>query len=325
MDIHGQQNYSKQTIQFKKYSRLTAQIIRGGVKKKLYDIKKRGRIAVDELLDALEVKLKKSALRKGASSLTVSTSSAKPSNKLEDGQKHENGTVYDEIAETLAEGIDLIDKLKHGKNAELNADCFEKMILGIMNANRDTWTRFILNAVSERDAESISCFGTNAIYGGYLTQTEGNGPRCSYYDVGNGLSQTSLVKIKELIRRDTLAGRRVCLIRGSGLLSNEMLKIYRFFSETAFILVDESGTISKVSLPSLGIYNVMYICPSSARLSLKDVPLYGIISLADSGASEDGFAEDHASYDASFRRTYSAGQGSNCKLTFGGVLSVKNK
>ena len=102
-------------LQFKKYNHLTAQIIRGSVRKKIYDIKKRGLSAADEILDDIEKYFKK---RIGIQSNEAKNHRTIPQNVKKTDDLHGNGNhaIYNERAETLAEGLELIDKLKNKIN-----------------------------------------------------------------------------------------------------------------------------------------------------------------------------------------------------------------
>ena len=121
------------------------------------------------------------------------------------------------------------------------------------------------------------------------------------------------------------------MIRETRLLDSELLKIYRQFTDSAFILVDTGADPSQPSLPTLGIYNVMYICDGRTDVDTKSVPLGRIIALKTPewsfvGGVSDGSESDRKQNTAQIHSSIgsrSAGQGSDVKLTYGSASADK--
>ena len=129
------------------------------------------------------------------------------------------------------------------------------LILRLLEANRGDWEKFILNLANSAHPDTLSVFGTNLIYGGFLTETLNNTPRCSFVDFSDARSSDHLLHLQKYIKNDLYEGRRVCIIAGDDLLSENLLKIYHIFNETAFILIDKTPKRHAVQ----GIFNVLYI------------------------------------------------------------------
>ena len=281
-----------------KYSRLTAQIIRGTVKRKILDIRKRKLDAANELLDSIEDMLANNCPQTGPTT-------RKNHSKIEyNVDPKENGAIYEEIAATLAEGIALADKLKNGTS---NIS-FEQLLLNTIRSNREEWSRFILSVAENFDAESLSCFGTNLIYGGLTTERAGNSAACSFVELSEPITSHKADKIREIVRRDQASGRRIMIIRGYGLLCPSLIGIYRFFSDTAFILIDSSNEKQQ---SASGAYNVLIIPEGKDQkpfIDTKRSPLNGLFVLNGTSDQEN-----------IIERT--AGKGSHAKLTYGGLSS----
>lgn len=242
-----------------RYSRLTAQIIRGGVKKRIYDIRKNKNAAARELLATLEEKLKKSINQKqGAARSAVPKGQPLPQEQLS-GQ---NSAIINEIAATLAEGINLVDKLSN-RHSE-NEPSVEELLLKILQSSRSAAEELIIRLATLSDAESLACFGTNLIYGGFLTETAAGSPAVTVIELSERRrADEAIPRIQSIIKNDLNSGRRVCVLRGEGLLSDQFIRIYRYFSDTAFILVDTSEKLPTVQ----GINNLLYIPEGGAELS----------------------------------------------------------
>ena len=185
-----------------KYNRLTAQIIKNSIKKRIFDVKRRKNGAIEELLSQLEEKMLKS-----------------------------NGEMGD-------------------------------LILKIISLNRKALEKFVLDLAFNSDTESLACFFTNLVYGGFLTETLNNSPVSRYIELENSLSPDGYNELYGVLKNDTREGRRVCIIRGDGLLNENMIKLYRYFGETAFILIDKN----QLTRSYQGIYNVLFV-PETAKNS----------------------------------------------------------
>ena len=128
------------------------------------------------------------------------------------------------------------------------------------------------------DSAALSVFGTNLLYGGLMTSTLNNSPRCRFADYTSKLTQNDISALQNAIKSDLKEGRRICIIRGSSLLSDNLINLYRYFSDTAFILIDKEA-----SRPiNYGIYNVLYISESNkdiTSMTPNSPLLYGIVNL----------------------------------------------
>lgn len=261
-----------------KYSRLTAQIIKNSVKKQILDIKRRKSPAICELIDNFEKKLRK----------TVDTRSSDKTLDFPKAQYAETAqTPIEEIAATVAEGIALADKLR-GRNFADEID-INDLLLKLLQTNRKSFESFLLSLASNCDAESLACFGTNLIYGGFVTETSKNAPRCRFIELLTTPTAETFSKLQQVIRNDTNEGRRVCVIHGNGLMSENMGRFCRSFSETAFILIDSAPSGQTIQ----GVYNAMYI-PESANIhdqvARESSLLHGIASFSSNIDTKDTYS-----------------------------------
>lgn len=315
----------------KRYSRLTAQLIRNGVKKKIFDIRKKKSAAVNELLDDLEKKLAQNVSKYGAEGRNKTEKIINTERKtVENLQKDdENAKIYNEIAETIAEGIALADKLKGraSKAEEINVN---DLLLQILSASRRDWASFLQALADNCDAEAFACFGTNLIYGGFLTETVGNTPRCRLVRLSGGSNREMAERLQNIVKQDCLSGRRVCIVVGRGLLSRELIEIYRYFNETAFILLDEDGEMPK----ECEVYNALYVTDGRMGSSVfpsKSAPICGIISVNDlkrptaswdktegRRASKENFECDDSQKRE--RHAVTVGREGGARLTYGGLI-----
>lgn len=272
-------NNAQKHSQNPKYSRLAAKIIQNNVKRKILEIKRRGEPAADELLDMLAQKiaegLKSRSANKSsehiyenynASSDDITSidnksivNSEKRSHqadlKTDFLENDKQKPVYNEIAATIAEGIALADKLKGASDKESTVG---ELFLKMLNVDKSMWRRFLCEVARNYSADALSCFGTNLVYGGFMTETAGNCPRVSIVEIESPISTRVVNKLSETLKKDSTLGRRICLISGNSLFVAEMLRIYRYFSETAFILVDKSSKTVPIDLAGQGIGNVMF-------------------------------------------------------------------
>ena len=254
-----------QDLKFQKYNRLTSQIIKSNVKKRILDIRKRNSGAVNELLNDLE----RSLLKKSNSHIPCGD-------------------------------INLND-----------------LILRLLQTNRKDWENFILNLASSALPDTLSVFGTNLIYGGYLTETLNNTPRCSFVDLSDVKSPDLLLQLQKSLKNDLYEGRRVCIIVGCELLSENLLKIYHIFSETAFILIDRTPKRHAVQ----GIFNVLYI-PESKGDSNFFSPLNSILNgIAQVEPCSDIYSRSISSFG---RQNLSAGKGAVDKISGASHISYQN-
>lgn len=301
-------------IKYQKYSRLTAQIIKSSVKKQILDIRKRKDVAVHELIEQLEQKLIKKAnknLNNTVKSKQNSSALAPPPAKIENTC---STSPIEEIAATVAEGIALADKLM-GRSFSSEIDINE-LLLRLLSSNRSNFESLLLALAQNFDAEALACFGTNLIYGGFVTETLHNSPRCRYIDLGYRPDQNTFLKLQQIIKNDLMEGRRVCIIHGKQLLCDNIGRFCRSFSDTAFILIDSDP----IQHAFQGIYNVLYIPETT-----KNVPLINSKSSILSGVAV--FSPNFPNADenqTNFNRISTSEKGNYPKLQFSSQSSSSN-
>ena len=342
----------------KKYNRLTAQIIKNAVKKEISNVRKHGKSAAESLLTSLEDSLQKSLLQSEnnarssrANGRYINNSNfakrniekadvppSKSDNIKESGSLGENSAIYNEIAATLAEGMALADKLRRGETYRNDMPIGE-LILNILKTNKDVWSDFIVKLAKENDVESLAVFGTNLIYGGFITETAENEPNCSYIELTDskqnenlgraysnadktysfGARTQSLIKI---LQNDARLGKRVCIIKGEGLLANDLERIYRNFSDTAFILVEKQKKGEKINLSSgVGAKNLLYIPEFSSKNdvnSFSTLPssiLNGIMSLYGTDEASTRMSSERHSFDEEVSKERGREEGSAKKYS----------
>lgn len=300
-NTYSRSNTTQKRRQNKKYSRLVAKMIQGNVKRRILEIKRRGEPAASDLMNMLTAKLADELKERSAdrstsrsyqikepachnltdNSTKISAESAVPKTTTDTNEDslmpNHNRTVYDEIAATVAEGIALADKLKHTPD---NGFTVGEMFMRMLNVDRAKWTHLFCELAQKYSSDAISCFGTNLIYGGFMTETAGNCQRISFIDIRTPVSPDKLNKLREALRKDLSLDRRVCVIKGDGLFTPEMLRIYRYFAETAFIAVDISKNNPSIKLSEQGITNVMLVTPSINNDNCFGT-LAGIISISE--------------------------------------------
>lgn len=192
--------------------------------------------------------------------------------------------LLDELEEKLSNEVESnARRRRHRANVseQGSATPLDELALKLLKANRKNWCDFLVNLAQNYDATALSCFGTNLIYGGFYTATANNSPRCRFADLSSSATQNDIIGLQNAIRSDLREDRRVCIIRGNNLLSNDLLKLYRFYGDTAFILIDR-----EVSRPTnTSLYNVLYIPEDSNATFNSDpskLPICGFASLSPS-------------------------------------------
>ena len=234
-------------IERKSYNRFVAQTAKNIVKKRFLEIRRGGARAADEIIDQL--------LNKNGKNKT------------------------------------------HGTNAqELNE--LERIARAEIEKDRGKWRNFIIEAAMRFDIEALACFGVNFIYGGLLTSSVGNVGWASVIEIetnadlpqdhsanaankGGGVSNRARI-ISETVSRGRSRGNMVWILKGRGLYDPDMLKIYRFEPDIAFILLEEPdkngirrGTASFDDLSRLK--NVLSVIPASESDFISNCGSRGII------------------------------------------------
>ena len=260
---------NKNSSQPMRYNRLTAQIIKSSIKKRIYELRRRKNNAANDILDQLEDKLIKSIDHK---QVDASGPTKDPRISPKNVDPDTNAALIDEIAATIAEGINLADKLS--SNNRCREISIEELVLKILRSNRREAEGLLLQLSEVGDAEAISCFATNLIYGGFLTETAGNASRISYIEIPENLTPGELTELQNHLKRDASEGRRICILRGRSLLRDKLIGFYRYFSDTAFILVDSSEEQPQVQ----GIFNVLYISELSSKSNRRRNASSSVIS-----------------------------------------------
>ena len=341
MDRHN--NYQNSRSQ-KKYSRITAQFAKNTVRKKIYEIKKRGRLAADELLDTVEEMLQKNMNnnpKRRTNDKTMSQTRKKSevgsSDKCLSDDNSSNEKIYNEIAETIAEGIALADKLRGPVGVSEEITPVELFLIMLKN-DRSKWRDFLCRVVEMSDAETLACFLVNLIYGGYMTEKREGRPCASFIEIKQPVSQNTVSRLREILKNDLSLGKRVCFVRGNDLFSTPMLHISRHFNETAFILLSGDLPPGTRSLFEQGIYNVLFIPEIKEGKSghLSDRRAFSGIAVI---INEDDRGGERAREDTNvsrlctdggdgkygdLRSNISAGQGSHAILSYGRVQIDKN-
>ena len=238
MNNFEKKNSTSNYKQTQKYSGLMSSIIKSKVKREIFDIRKQKNFAARKLLDQLEENLSK-----------------------ELKQSESNNSNF--FIEHMQEGSEI---------------SFNELILKLLRTNRKDWEDFLVHLAENFDATALSCFGTNLLYGGFMTSTLNNSPRCRFADFPSQPTSKDILTLQNSIKDDLRKDRRVCIIRGYKLLNENLLKLCRFFADTAFILIDKEPSIPSNYM----LYNVLYIPESdntvlvaSSNCSL----LYGVAIL----------------------------------------------
>ena len=188
----------------KNYSRFVSQAAKNTVKKKLMEIRRSGARTADEIIDFL----------------------------LKSGDK------------SHAAGV-----------KRTNAFDFAETIRSEVEINRNKWRNFLIELATRFDPEILASFGVNFVYGGILTSSCANVGWASVLRLGEGrnffagagggtdrgaLSGGGVRKVSEILSRGRAKGSMVWIVEGSGAFASEMMDLYRYEPEIAFILLANS-------------------------------------------------------------------------------------
>ena len=183
------------------YSRFVSQAAKNTVKKKLMEIRRSGARAADEIIDAL----------------------------LKNGEKSH------------------VADAKHPKTMDI-----AEMVKPEIEKHRGKWRNFLIELATRVAPEFLASFGVNFIYGGILTSSYANvgwtsllkldGEKSSLSGAVNGSirgasSGEKQRKASEILSRGRAKGSMIWIVEGSGTFSSEMLNLYRYEPEIAFILM----------------------------------------------------------------------------------------
>ena len=173
------------------------------------------------------------------------------------------------------------DLTKNGRKTgrEARGSFAESRLLSHISKNRGKWRNFIIEAAASVDVDTLSTFGVNFVYGGLMTSSTGGIGWASLLDItckNGSISADRARKISETIFSGKSRGCMVWIVKGSGGLTPEMLRIYRYHPECAFILCDfehkgEDKTIGSDFEQLLKLKNIALLADErdSAEMSNK--------------------------------------------------------
>ena len=170
--------------------------------------------------------------RKSYSSLTARVAKNAVRKKISEIRLR-GAQAADELMDEL-----LIKSSKNPRNSPLMS-----RIVSLIDKNRPKWRNFIIELAGRFDAERLSVFGVNLIYGGILTSSTGDTGWASLVHMDNISSD----KLYEIVTKGRNRGNLVWILKGRGAFSPETVKICRYFPECAFVLTD-SGDMNAVPL-----------------------------------------------------------------------------
>ena len=151
---------------------------------------------------------------------------------------------------------ELLDQfLGSGKKTQVNdmsaknISIFEIRFLPVIERNRAKWRNFIIELAGRFDPDFLADVGVGIVYGGIMTSSVGNIGWASEIALGdkNGdISADRIKKVSDLISSGRSRGNLVWIMKGKGVCSSEMLRIYRYYPECVFFLVEDTKNNEKV-------------------------------------------------------------------------------
>jgi hypothetical protein len=190
--------------------------------------------------------------------------------------------LIDQFIGTTAE-----NQRKTRNSKELSA--FQSKFIPVIERNRGKWRNFIIELAGRFDIDSLSTVGVGIIYGGIMTASVGNAGWASELIIDNKSGEPDAERTKkasDLISLGRNRGGMVWIVRGKGTYSPEMLRVYRYYPECTFFLIEEredrSRSFENTDKKELfGAKNIIFVLSGADQAEYTLIASMGIPYVVD--------------------------------------------